>query len=65
MGYYRGEKQTDGILSSESRRIERIMFGFRSSGVSLDELQNRSMVEKFREEGLLEVRENKVFPTST
>ncbi|MDD5377124.1 MAG: radical SAM family heme chaperone HemW [Candidatus Gracilibacteria bacterium] len=65
MGYYRGEKQTDGILSSESRNIERIMFGFRTSGVSLDELQNRSMVEKFREEGLLEVRENKVFPTST
>lgn len=41
------------------------MFGLRTSGVSLDELHNGSMVQELRDEGLLEVREDKVFLTST
>lgn len=65
MGYYRREKQSIEVLSPESLRIERIMFGFRTSGVLLDELGNTDMIEKFEKEGLLEIRENKVFLTST
>lgn len=65
MGYYRGQKQPREVLSAESLRIERIMFGFRTSGVLLDELDNRDKLEKFEKEGLLEIRENKVFLTST
>lgn len=64
-GYYRGERQGDGILQPESLRIERIMFGLRTSGVSLDELDNKNTIEKFQREGLLEVRKNRVFLTST
>jgi len=41
------------------------MFGFRTSGVALNELDNMNTVEKFQREGLLEIRENKVFLTST
>ncbi|PIQ41101.1 hypothetical protein COW06_04050 [Candidatus Gracilibacteria bacterium CG12_big_fil_rev_8_21_14_0_65_38_15] len=64
-GYYGGERQEEEVLSPESRRIERIMFGFRTSGVALNELDNMNTVEKFQREGLLEIRENKVFLTST
>lgn len=64
-GYYRGEKQSDGVLTPESLRIERIMFGLRTSGIALDDLRDTQAIEKFLTEGLLEVRENRVFPTST
>lgn len=65
LGYYRGEKQSDGILSPESLRIERIMFGIRTSGVSLEDIGNPTALRRFQSDGLLEIRENRVFPTST
>lgn len=64
-GYYKREKQADGVLSPESFRIERIMFGLRTGGALLSDISNTEMIEKFREEGFLDVRENKVFLTST
>ena len=65
IGYYRGEKQSKDILSSDLIRIERIMFGMRTGGVSLDDIGNREMLDLFVEDGLLERDKNKVFPTST
>lgn len=63
-GYYQGKKETD-VLSLESLRIERMMFGLRTSWISLDEAGNDSKLDVLVQEGLLEKRQNKVFPTST
>ncbi|MDD2916381.1 MAG: radical SAM family heme chaperone HemW [Candidatus Gracilibacteria bacterium] len=63
--YYRGDKQEDETLNLDSLRIERIMFGLRTNGVCLNDLNNPCMIDRFITEGLLEIREDKVFPTST
>jgi hypothetical protein len=41
------------------------MFGFRTNGVSLVDIGEVEALGRFISEKLLEVRENKVFPTST
>jgi oxygen-independent coproporphyrinogen-3 oxidase len=64
-GYYRWEIKKDEICTEESLRIERIMFGFRTNGVSLVDIGEVEALGRFISEKLLEVRENKVFPTST
>lgn len=64
-GYYRWGRQEEESLTQESFRIERIMFGFRTDWVLLDDITDTGKVGKFVAEGLLERRENKVFLTST
>jgi putative oxygen-independent coproporphyrinogen III oxidase len=64
-GYYRGDRILEAKLTPESLRVERIMFGLRTSGVSLDEVQNTQAIIALQSEGLVEVGENKVFLTST
>lgn len=64
-GYYLGKIQSEGVLTPESLRVERIMFGLRTSGVSLEDLESPAMLRKFQADGLIEIRKNKVFPTST
>jgi hypothetical protein len=41
------------------------MFGMRTSGVHMSELFDWQKVEKLQTEGFIEIRENRVFPTST
>lgn len=48
-GYYRGEREEE-ILTEDSLCIERIMFGLRTSGVFLYELENKDIVERFQKE---------------
>lgn len=64
-GYYRGELQDEETLTTESRKIERIMFGMRTSGVLISEIQKADILQKFVSDGLLEIREDRFFPTST
>ena len=63
-GYYQG-KHTIDVLSSESLRIERIMFGLRTCWVATTDLDDPKKVEILLHGWLIEKRENKVFLTST
>lgn len=64
-GYYRGEVVDDGLLDAEALRIERIMFGLRTSGVHISDIHNQDILNKFVSEGLLELHDEKILPTST
>lgn len=47
-GYYRGEKEEE-VLSEDPLHIERIMFGFRTQGVSLNEFESKGKIQQFTE----------------
>lgn len=63
--YYRGEVVDDGLLDDEALRIERIMFGLRTSGVHISDIHNQDTLHKFVSEGLLELQNKKILLTST
>ncbi|MDP2103404.1 MAG: radical SAM family heme chaperone HemW [Candidatus Gracilibacteria bacterium] len=64
-GYFRGEVVDDGCLDEEALRIERMMFGLRTQGVHVSDIQRQDILQKFVSDGLLKIREKKILPTST
>jgi oxygen-independent coproporphyrinogen-3 oxidase len=64
-GYYRGEIVDNEILDSEALKIERIMFGLRTSGVYLADIQKQAILKKFIQDGLIKNYKNKILPTPT
>jgi len=63
--YFRGEVVDDGCLDEEALRIERMMFGLRTQGVHVSDIQRQDILQKFVSEGLLSIHEKKILPTST
>ncbi len=56
-GYYRWESKTEWVLSEESLRIERMMFGMRTQGIDRRDISDGAKLAQLIEQGLLETRE--------